>query len=201
VVFTENTRLQEICQAEHLLPIRDCLISGGRFFEENGLLTLAQLQERSPTWNAKDLLYGLRRLEEPYKVCSVYGGEEDPRMAAVKLTWLPAREKKHETFVILLAGGAYGAVCTMAESLPVAARLNELGYSCFCLNYRTAVQESFVHGLMPQPLEDLAAMPMNLALTRRTTQCPAFPQGAIPQPSGGRKTWVQENTGCPSRNA
>lgn len=156
MVFTENTRLQEICQAEHLLPIRDCLISGGRFFEENGLLTLAQLQERSPTWNAKDLLYGLRRLEEPYKVCSVYGGE-DPRMAAVKLTWLPAREKKHETFVILLAGGAYGAVCTMAESLPVAARLNELGYSCFCLNYRTAVQESFVHGLMPQPLEDLAA--------------------------------------------
>ena len=40
MVFTENTRLQEICQAEHLLPIRDCLISGGRFFEENGLLTL-----------------------------------------------------------------------------------------------------------------------------------------------------------------
>ena len=58
MVFTENTRLQEICQAEHLLPIRDCLISGGRFFEENGLLTLAQLQERSPTWNAKDLLCG-----------------------------------------------------------------------------------------------------------------------------------------------
>ena len=93
MVFTENTRLQEICQAEHLLPIRDCLISGGRFFEENGLLTLAQLQERSPTWNAKDLLYGLRRLEEPYKVCSVYGGE-DPRMAAVKLNWLPHTRKK-----------------------------------------------------------------------------------------------------------
>lgn len=93
MVFTENTRLQEICQAEHLLPIRDCLISGGRFFEENGLLTLAQLQERSPTWNAKDLLYGLRRLEEPYKVCSVYGGE-DPRMAAVKLTWLPGTGEK-----------------------------------------------------------------------------------------------------------
>lgn len=156
MVFTENTRLKKIFQAEHLLPIRDCLISGGRFFEENGLLTLAQLQEQSPTWNAQDLLYGLRRLEEPYKVCSVYGGE-DPRKATVKLTFLPAREKKHETFVILLAGGAYGAVCTMVESLPVAARLNELGYSCFCLNYRTAVQESFVHGLMPQPLEDLAA--------------------------------------------
>ena len=155
--FTENTRLREIYNAEHLKPIRDSLISGGKFFAENSCLTLAQVQQRNPTWYVGDMLYGLRRLEEPYKVCSVYGGEEDPRMAAVKLTWLPAREKKHETFFILLAGGAYGAVCTMVESLPVAARLNELGYSCFCLNYRTAVQESFVHGLMPQPLEDLAA--------------------------------------------
>ena len=79
MVFTENTRLQEICQAEHLLPIRDCLISGGRFFEENGTLTLAQLQERSPTWNAQYLLYGLRRLEEPYKVCS---GRREADLAA-----------------------------------------------------------------------------------------------------------------------
>lgn len=102
------------------------------------------------------MLYGLRRLEAPYTVCSVYDGD-DPRLSSVKLTWLPAREKKHDTFFILLAGGAYGAVCTMVESLPAAAKLNELGYSCFCLNYRTAVPESFARGLMPQPLDDLAA--------------------------------------------
>ena len=40
--------------------------------------------------------------------------------------------------------------------MPVAARLNALGFDCFCLNYRTAVPESFVSGLMPQPLDDLA---------------------------------------------
>jgi len=154
--FTESTQLDEIYHAAHLKPIRDSLISGGNFFAENASLSLTQIQDRNPTWFAEDILYGLRRLESPYMVCSVYGGE-NPRLSAVKLTFLPAREKKHETFVILLAGGAYGAVCTMVESLPVAARLNTLGYNCFCLNYRTAVKEDFVHGLMPQPLDDLAA--------------------------------------------
>ncbi len=154
--FTENTRLSELYHAESLKPIQDCLISGGHFFEENGSLTLAEVQKQNPTWFTGDMLYGLQRLEAPYTVCSVYG-EDDPHLSPVKLTWLPAQEKKQDTFVILLAGGAYGAVCTMVESLPAAARLNELGYSCFCLNYRTAVQESFVHGLMPQPLDDLAA--------------------------------------------
>ena len=65
MVFTENTRLQEICQAEHLLPIRDCLISGGRFFEENGLLTLAQLQERFPG-------------KTPEKISALVGMIDDP---------------------------------------------------------------------------------------------------------------------------
>ena len=48
--FTENTRLREIYNAEHLKPIRDSLISGGKFFSENSCLTLAQVQQRNPTW-------------------------------------------------------------------------------------------------------------------------------------------------------
>ena len=48
--FTENTRLREIYNAEHLKPIRDSLISGGKFFAENSCLTLAQVQQRNPTW-------------------------------------------------------------------------------------------------------------------------------------------------------
>ena len=66
--FTENTRLREIYNAEHLKPIRDSLISGGEFFAENSCLTLAQVQQRNPTWYVGDMLYGLRRLEAPYKV-------------------------------------------------------------------------------------------------------------------------------------
>ena len=154
--FSENTRLKEIYEAAHLAPIRDCLISGGSFFVDNGELTLAQLQEKNPTWNTADILFGLKRLESHYEVCGVYQ-QDLPRLRSVKLTWLPAQKKKHDIFVILLAGGAYGAVCTMVESLLAAARLNEQGYDCFCLNYRTAVPESFVKGLLPEPLDDLAA--------------------------------------------
>lgn len=57
---------------------------------------------------------------------------------------------------MLNAGGAYGAVCTMVEALPVAARLNELGVDCFCLNYTVVSKKSFLQGLMPKPLTDLA---------------------------------------------
>ena len=140
----------------HILPIQSCLISGGNFFEENGALSLTELQKKNPTWFADDILYGLERLKSSYEVHNVYP-QDDARLSAVKLTWLPAKEKKHSTYVLLMAGGAYGAVCTMVEALPVAAKLNELGYDCFCLNYRTAVQESFVKGLFPEPMDDLAA--------------------------------------------
>ena len=155
-VFDSKTTLNEIYEAAHIQPIRDCLVSGGDFFGENRHLTLAQLQEKNPTWYTGDILYGLQRLRTRYEVHSVYP-KDDSRLASVKLTWLPAEKKQHDMFVILMAGGAYGAVCTMVESLPVAAKLNELGYDCFCLNYRTAVPESFVKGLLPDPVDDLAA--------------------------------------------
>ena len=45
--FTENTRLSELYHAESLKPIQDCLISGGHFFEENGSLTLAEVQKQN----------------------------------------------------------------------------------------------------------------------------------------------------------
>ena len=152
-MFTKDTTLNEIYSAKHIRPIRDALVSGGNYFGANGHLTLDQLQQKNPTGFSGDILYGLQRLETDYEVHNVY---DDPRLTNVKLTWLPAEKKRHDTFMILMAGGAYGAVCTMVESLPVAAKLNELGYDCFCLNYRTAVPESFVKGLLPEPMDDLA---------------------------------------------
>ncbi|NLG96063.1 MAG: alpha/beta hydrolase [Chloroflexi bacterium] len=135
------------------------------FAGENGELTLEAVQQNSPTWNYNDLIYGLEQLQEVSEQCDqyvypVYTGEEvekDPHLRQVQLIYLPAYQKRSDYYAILLAGGAYGAVCTMAESLPVGAKLNELGITCFCLNYRTAVQESFSTGLMPKPLDDLAA--------------------------------------------
>ena len=36
------------------------------------------------------------------------------------LIYLPADKKKYDFYAILMAGGGYGAVCTMVEALPVA---------------------------------------------------------------------------------
>ena len=165
--ITKDTKLKDINSAPELAQARGQLISGGvdMFSGESGELTLEALQQRNPTWNHCDIVYGLERLQEvagngdPY-VYPVYNDEEvkkDLQLGQVQLIYLPASQKRAGPYAILLAGGAYGAVCTMVESLPVAARLNELGISCFCLNYRTAVQESFATGLMPKPLNDLAA--------------------------------------------
>lgn len=165
--ITKDTKLKDINNAPEFLQARGHLVSGGvdMFSGESGELTLEELQQKHPTWDYRDMIYGLERFQiisgtGGQVVYPVYSDEEvrkDPHLAQVRLIHLPANGKPTGYYAILLAGGAYGAVCTMVESLPVAARLNELGVPCFCLNYRTAVQESFVTGLMPKPLDDLAA--------------------------------------------
>lgn len=155
-MFSKNTSLRDIYEAEHLSPIKDCLVSGGNFFAVNGHLSLSELQAKNPTWFADDILYGLKRLKSSYEVHKTCE-DISVDLSGLGLIWFPARAKKRDTYFILLAGGAYGAVCTMVEALPVAARLNELGYDCFCLNYRTATQASFTNGLFPKPMDDLAA--------------------------------------------
>lgn len=165
--ITKDTKLKDVASAPELAQARGQLISGGVdwFSGEGGELTLEELQRRNPTWNHRDMIYGLKRLQEVsgmvdryvYPVYTVEEAERDPHLGQVHLIHLPAGRRRNGLYAILLAGGAYGAVCTMVESLPVAAKLNELGITSFCLNYRTAVQESFVTGLMPKPLDDLAA--------------------------------------------
>ncbi len=165
--FTKDTKLREIVDAPVFAPARRRLISSAAdyFAGEVGELTLEGLQEKNPTWNPEDIIYGLYRLQEVAQsgiqyVYPLYGPEEaaaHPELQMGQLYYLPAREQRHKAFALLMAGGAYGAVCTMGESLPVAAKLNELGVTCFCLNYRTAAPESFAAGLMPKPLDDVAA--------------------------------------------
>ncbi len=165
MIVTKDTTLRELNEAPELAVARDSLISGGGYFEgETADLSLEDLNVRFGTWSWKDMVYGVTRLLTALKdrgdVCRVYSGEEiaaDPRKEQAKLFWLPADRKRHPEFVILMSGGAYGAVCTLPESLPVAAKLNELGFDCFCLNYRTAVPEDIENGLFPKPADDFAA--------------------------------------------
>ena len=165
--LNENTTIRDLYQDQELRAMRGNYISSvnDRWIQSSMSCSLRQLHEQHPTWGLDDMLYGLRRLERASRaghplVFSVYSKEEitaSPDKAQAQMLYLPPLEDQTGRYALLLAGGGFGAVCTLPESLPVAARLNELGYSCFCLNYRTASEESFVHGLLPDPLEDIAA--------------------------------------------
>ena len=139
--FSSDTKLWEL---EAAFPaMKGQFISGGDFLTgSNAEKTLAQLHSEQPAWGPEDILYGLENLHRvsDSKVQLVWP------LPHASLVYLPAAKKQHTAFAVLAAGGAYGAVCTMVEAMPVAARLNALGFDCFCLNYRTAVPESFVSG-------------------------------------------------------
>ena len=154
--ITKDMTLREIMALPCFVQMQGQFVSSsmGDWFKDKYDLTLPQLQEQNPTWFHGDILYGLNRLKEvaSERAQYVYAVGD-----GIHLIHLPAKNKKFDSFAILMAGGAYGAVCTLGESLPVAAKLNALGMDCFCLNYRTATKSSFLKGLMPQPMDDLAS--------------------------------------------
>ena len=122
--------------------------------------SLKMINDIQPTWDADDMAYGLNRLlsiiSQGRKVLyDIYAEEEvkaEPRKEKVKLLYFPSDKPVTKKYVVLCAGGAYGAVCSLAEAIPVAAKLNELGINAFCLNYRVGTPNLF-----PMPMEDLAA--------------------------------------------
>ncbi|MBQ1545059.1 MAG: alpha/beta hydrolase [Clostridia bacterium] len=169
MILSKDTTLRDLNEAPELAAAKDALIAGGNYFEgETAELSLSDLQDKFGTWNADDMLFGLERLLQLLErgvpvVHPVYAEAQiahDPRKAQAKLFWFPADKevrKANAPYVILASGGAYGSVCTLPESLPVAAELNRLGYDAFCLNYRTALPEDIQTGLFPMPADDYAA--------------------------------------------
>lgn len=123
--------------------------------------TFGELAEHS-VFNEESILCGLDRLLELaeagpvwYPVYDKAACTDDPEKADVRFWFFPADPKRKvpgAPFIIACAGGAYKCVCTMIESIPVAARLNALGYDVVIPNYRVGMEH-----VMPKPLEDVAA--------------------------------------------
>ncbi len=159
MIFTENTTLREINDDPRLSQMKGHFMGGGEqlFTGDEANTTLKQLNQQHTTWAVCDMIYGLNNLVRVAETTEQYVFPLDEQNRQVQLIYLPAQNRRTENYMILNAGGAYGMVCTMVEALPVAARLNELGMDCFCLNYTTAKQETFEEGLFPKPLKDMAA--------------------------------------------
>ena len=147
-----STRLMDIPE---LTPFADYLMyeftDAGRPATQ---MSVEELCANQPTWDADSMMRGLERLGRAAAgrrvLYDVYPGGEGKKRD-VKLFFLPAEGRPSDRpFIICVSGGGYSCVCSAVESFPVAARLNELGYNVFALNYRVKVP-------LPAPVEDLAA--------------------------------------------
>lgn len=85
-------------------------------------------------------------------VYSVYPDEQitgNAELKDVKIIHMPGKNGK--PFVLVCPGGGYAREWILVEGYPIAARLNQLGYTAFILIYRTGQS-----GLLPKPLDDAA---------------------------------------------
>lgn len=158
-MITENTTYKELAEgalkdvAAHIIYSTD---PTGTTDNNRPDMTLGDTHKIQPTWAVSDMIYGLGRLEQvvssgipcPHRIYSDMEIEADAEKTGVSLIQFPAGKR----FAILCSGGGYGAVCNLSEGFPVAAKLNELGITAFCLDYRVGVPP-----VLPKPVEDIAA--------------------------------------------
>lgn len=123
------------------------LLIGNPHFVVNTPLMLG-LGQRA--WNAGSIAYGLNSLINNAKAGnSIYYPVSNDGRTELGLYCLHSGEVEKKPYVILFAGGGYTSVCTIPESLPVAAAFNELGYTVFLGNY--TMSDTF--GIVADPVK------------------------------------------------
>ena len=143
---------------------------------------------------------GLDRLQEIERqgVCvsyDIYSEEElkaDPGKRMTNLIYFPGEPGR--PYVIVCAGGAYVSVASFLEGYPVAAELNELGYTAFVLSYRVGQGEG---PLLPKPQEDLAQAVRFIMAHADEFHVPADEYAVMGFSAGGHlaASWGSENLG------
>lgn len=84
-------------------------------------------------------------------IYSIEDIRQNRRYESVRLTCFPNDTGEKSRCIIVCPGGGYAHLCTAQEGYPVAARLNELGYTAFVLEYRTGFGNT-----KHAPMHDLA---------------------------------------------
>lgn len=146
--------------------------SGGAGFLLKAIVSLTtpeNLHRVSPSSNPESLVIGLRHLlnvarRDPGYFHTVYSPEEirgNNTLSDVKLFHFPGHPDR--PFVLLCAGGGFACVSNYTESFPIAARLNDWGYTVFALNYRTGKEKA-----VDPALSDVAAALRYILKNRET---------------------------------
>ena len=148
--ITAGQEINDLKKIEILKDVIPWLFGNGESMIFKKGYTFYDMQKEHPSWNAEEAVYGINRLlgllERKTEVLHDLGTD------CGRLLYFPADHRKSDVPVLLASGGGYYCVGSMTESMPVAARLNELGYDAFCLNYKTGGI-----GILPQAMEDMAA--------------------------------------------
>lgn len=163
-------------------------------------MTYAEMKAEQPTWDVDSMIRGTEHLCEiaasRQVLYDVYSPEEcaaDPEKGEIKLFFLPAIQQPSEKpFVLLTAGGAFSCVCSLVEAFPTAARLNELGYNAFVLNYRVGQNPA-----LPRAEEDVAAA-LNYILSHKTdfgVQSDEYVMSGFSAGGAVTVTWGSKNEG------
>lgn len=150
--FTTGSEIADLKRLPCLQKVAPYAFGNGEKIVFKPGYTFTAMQKDHPTWDAGAAVDGANRMLE--LACSGWELLYDLDDPEAKLLYFPSKGFRHEKqpYIILAAGGGYFGVCSLVESIPAAAYLNEQGWDVFCLNYRSAKL-----GLMPKPLEDMAS--------------------------------------------
>ena len=152
-MITTTAKFGEMMAMPGIAPFKDYILRG--HYWKNEILPLIT-PEFFPG-KAEDIVYGLERLNELGEsgIRPVYLYEPpyaDKRMADVTLIPFPAEGGEKKPYAIVIPGGSFITTFAVTEGFPIAAKLNEMGYTAFVLSYQIDGV-----GVFPGPFDDIAA--------------------------------------------
>lgn len=152
-MITTTAKFGEMMEMPGVAPFREYILRG--HFWKHDILPLVT-PEFFPG-KAEDIVYGLKRLNEigesGIRPIALYKPPyADKRMEDVTLIPFPAEGGEKRPYAIVIPGGSFITTFAVTEGFPIAAKLNEMGYTAFVLSYQIDGV-----GLFPRPLDDIAA--------------------------------------------
>lgn len=152
-MITVTAKFSGITAMPGIAPFQEFILRG--HFWKHDILPLVT-PEFFPG-KAEDIVYGLQRLNElgesGIRPVYLYGPPyADKRMEDVNIIPFPAEGGEKKPYAIVIPGGSFITTFSLTEGFPIAAKLNELGYSAFVLSYQIDGV-----GLFPRPMDDIAA--------------------------------------------
>lgn len=156
--FTVNTRLRRVKHCRQFKPFKKYILAPR---EHSGRMTLYKIGQLN-------MFYNIDPAETARTLNYMREGIEGGNVSYIPLSHksaavYPFLIGKNKPFVLVLAGGGYGDVCSIIEAFPTAVKLNELGYNAFVGQYRVGRQ-----ALYPNPMDDVAEM-LRLIFARAKT--------------------------------